>query len=180
MGSPKALVQLGGQALVRRASDRLKAVFQELLIVTRPQMEMPDLGIPVAYDLLPGNGPLGGIYTALKASQRPVFCFACDMPFLDSRLIQAMVDDFNNLDVLLPEIDRKLHPLHAIYSPNCTGYIKAALGKGERRITGFLPQVRAAYFTEDRYGDADAIRLALFNVNTQADLLWAEKIAKYL
>ena len=146
-----------------------------MLIVSRPQQGLESLGVPLAYDLVPDGGALGGIYTALEVAQGPVFCCACDMPFLNDSLIRSMADNFTNLDVLLPKLDGRLHPLHAFYSLDCITPIRAALDSGERKIISFFPQVRVAYFTEDRGPDVEAMRLALFNINTQSELVWAQK-----
>ena len=75
MGRDKARLRLGGRTLL----GRIRA-------------ESGKVGLPVRVirdDLIPGCGPLGGIYTALKTSEAGAELFlACDMPFVSAGLMK--------------------------------------------------------------------------------------------
>ena len=60
----------------------------ELLIVTNNPAAYAYLNLPLVGDVLPDKGPLGGIYTALRAASQPhVLVVACDMPWLNRELL---------------------------------------------------------------------------------------------
>jgi molybdenum cofactor guanylyltransferase len=78
MGRRKDLLALGGQTLTEWVRGSLLAS-----------------GFPVSvlrYDLVPGLGPLGGIWTACAAYSEPWFVFVgCDMPFVNRDLVDPLV-----------------------------------------------------------------------------------------
>ena len=55
-------------------------------------LDLPD-GVRTAADIYPGHGSLGGIFTGLSAARGDYgIVVACDMPFLNTGLLQFMVD----------------------------------------------------------------------------------------
>lgn len=70
-------------------------------------------------DLHPGEGPLGGIITALRwAPQDLVVIFACDMPFVDSDVVTALLESalqHPRAAVTLVRVDGRAQPLTALW-----------------------------------------------------------------
>ena len=54
-----------------------------------------DSGLPhrvIRRDLIPGCGPLGGVYTALTTSRAQIIVFlSCDMPFISADLVKSLL-----------------------------------------------------------------------------------------
>ena len=96
LGRNKALETVGGKSLIECAVESLEPLANQILIVT--SREPPDLSVikqseRLVVDFYPNKGPLGGIYTGLSASQfSHSIVVACDMPFLNAKLLQHMVD----------------------------------------------------------------------------------------
>ena len=117
-GRNKALELFQGERLIDRQVRKIRALFPEVLVITNEPQFYLHLGVTVVRDVIPGQGPLGGIYTGLLFAQgESIFVTACDMPFVQPALIRRMVQLAGSYDVVVPEREEGLEPLHAIYSP---------------------------------------------------------------
>src|SRR5688500_7809469 len=84
MGRDKALLPVGGRALVTIAADALRdAGASEVLVIGGDAVALQDLGLTLVVDRWPGEGPLAGLATALAAAHDEVVAvLACDLPFV--------------------------------------------------------------------------------------------------
>lgn len=91
MGSPKALVELGGRPLLAWALAAAQDAGLETVVVAKPGSALPPLDLPVwAEPELPAH-PLAGIVAALeRAAPRAIVALACDMPFVPPELIARL------------------------------------------------------------------------------------------
>src|SRR5688500_4122268 len=82
-GADKASLPLHGRRIIDGQVETLRQVSDTIIVVGGELDRFNDLGITSVPDLYTGCGPLGGIYSALLASDRPwTLILACDMPFL--------------------------------------------------------------------------------------------------
>lgn len=182
MGRDKARVELGGGTLLDRAAGLLARIFPEVLVVGR---EHDGDGAPggeararirFVPDDEPGRGPLGGIATALAAADRPwVFVAACDMPFLDERLIARLreaVQKSPDALAVAPRTDGIAQPLAAFYRREALAPARRALEEGRLSVRRFLDDIGAVYV--DLPPGSDEAR-ALADIDTEADLAEAER-----
>jgi len=103
---------------------------------------------------------------------------ACDMPFLDLKLLRYMILLSPGQDVVIPRIGELTEPLHAIYSKQCLQPIERVLaGGGGGRIIDFFPEVRVRYIEEQEIKLFDPQHLSFFNINMPADLEKASSLA---
>ena len=94
MGSDKALVDApGGRPLVVVGVEALRAAGAlEVVVVGGDGPALQGLGLPWVPDRFPGEGPLGGIVTALHATRADlVVVMACDMPGVGPEVPAALV-----------------------------------------------------------------------------------------
>lgn len=180
MGTNKAFVKLGGRPLIEHVLERVAPLGQDetLLITNRPD-EYLHLDLPMYSDVLPDKGALGGIYTAIHYSQYDhALVVACDMPFVNTALLEYMLSLRAGFDVVVPIVDRHPQGLHAIYSKNCLGPIRQRLETNHLKVIGFYDDVRVRYLEPAEYQPIDPQGLSFFNVNTPDELEQARQHLK--
>lgn len=181
MGRDKGLVPFIGQPLIQRVVERLTSLGDELLVTTNHPQDYRFLNLPLFGDLLPGQGALGGLYTALSAASQPlVAVVACDMPFASPALLSAARDLLleTNLDVAIPVSARGLEPLHAVYRRStCLPAVEAALQAGRRRMISWFDSVEMHTLPPEMVSQYDPQGLIFVNINTPEQLAEAERIA---
>jgi molybdopterin-guanine dinucleotide biosynthesis protein A len=135
LGRDKVLLQCEGVPVLHRLRNLLEPLVSEIILVGYYRLEFDTLGLRFVEDIIPGAGPLGGIFTALMSSSTPfVFVLASDMPFVPAELIENIAGAREHADAVIPRGPRGPEPLCAIYSHSCTGPLRASLEKGNRRI----------------------------------------------
>lgn len=138
MGRNKALLAFRGRPLLRHQLDTLKPLFSEILISANDPAPYSPFGLRVVPDLYHERSSLAGVHALLKAATAPrVFVVACDLPFLNAELIRKLITNPGDFDVIIPESDAGLEPLHAVYSRNCIPSIELAAADGHWKMTGF-------------------------------------------
>jgi molybdopterin-guanine dinucleotide biosynthesis protein A len=173
MGRDKALLKIGPQTIVEYQLQRLSPLFEELLLSTNSPEKLAHLGLEMVEDVLPGRGPLVGIYSSLLRARYPhLFAIACDMPFISSELINYMKGICKDYDVTVPETERGLEPLHAIYSKTCLPVMKKYIAKGGKgRVIEFFPEVKVRVINQGEIskltvGEAGVTPSPFLNFNT--------------
>jgi molybdopterin-guanine dinucleotide biosynthesis protein A len=170
-GSNKALVRVKGVRLIERTVRVMKAVFQEVLLVTNTPADYAFLELPMVQDLIKGLGPMGGIYTGLESiSERAGFFVACDMPFLHQGLVRHMVKMREDYDAVVPRMDWMIEPLHALYTKHCLPVIKASIKAREYQIARCFKKLRVRYVEREELLAFDPELMSLFNINEPKDL----------
>jgi molybdenum cofactor guanylyltransferase len=182
-GAPKGLVEVGGRRMLDRVIRTLERATGQLpvLIANAPEAPAWRPDLTVTPDVLPGQGSLGGILTAVE-TVGPALCVAWDMPFVPADLLVALAGLLADADAALPESDsrRGLEPLCAAYGPACGPAIRAAIARGDVRAIGFHGAVRVAHLPRAavlQYGDPAVL---FFNVNSPDDLARADLLCRNL
>lgn len=174
----KALLELGRESIIARTVALFRRLFEEVLIITNTPEPYRTLGCRLASDVRPGNDSLGGLHTGLvEASSRYGFFVACDMPFLNERLIRRQMEGCEEYDVVIPVTTYGYQPLHGIYSKNCIAPIERQLERGDLKIVRFFPEVRVREFRLEQIRDLDPEELSFFNVNTPVDWEQAQRLS---
>jgi len=183
LGRNKALETIDGKSLIERVVESLEPLANRILIVT--SREQPDLSVikqsaRLVVDFYPDRGPLGGIYTGLSTSQSShSIVVACDMPFLNAKLLQYMVELCGDFDAVVPRLgERMVEPLHAVYSKSCLDNMKAQLERNQLSINYFLNTVCVRYVERAECQRFDPQLLSFFNINYPSDLDKAIALAK--
>lgn len=178
MGRDKSFVAVAEQPLIERVIGCLRQTFSRppLIVTNRPQ-HYEHLRLAMIGDQICGQGPLGGIHAGLCAIQEPyAFVVACDMPFLDPRLICHMAERAAGYQVVMPRDGAATEALHAVYHTSCRDAIERCLAEGRRRIVDFLPQVTVRYIEAAEYAPYCWGRQPFFNVNDGNDLQLAQRL----
>jgi len=181
LGRNKALQVIEGKGLIQWVVDRLAILSTEIIIATAHGEPIPcpsALEIRTVADIYPEKGPLVGIYSGLIASSSSrAIVVGCDTPFLSVSLLEYMTQLCSTFGVVVPRIKNKLEPLCAVYSKNCSSPIQVLLEQNELRIDKLFSMVKVKYVEEDEINRFDPEHLSFFNINSQADLERARKLA---
>ena len=184
MGRDKALVPFLGVLLIQRVIQRVAHLADELVITTNFPENYEFLGYPVAKDLIPGRGALGGLYTALSSAYHPLAAvIACDMPFVNPILLAAERDLLLGSDygAVIPDTGNGIEPFHAVYrKETCLPAIRAAISADLWRVDSWFPEVRIYRMHADEVNKYDPHQRAFQNVNTLEELRKAEQIAQQI
>lgn len=183
LGHGKALEVIGNRSLLERVLLSLSLFNSDIIIVTASKQTYPQLtGYPklkAVTDIYLNKGPLGGIYTGLKASDSFYnLVVACDMPFLNQALLSYMIQVSAGFDLVVPRLGDMVEPLHAVYSRGCLAPIEALLKQDNLSLRQLFTLVRVRYVEAEEVDRFDPEHLSFFNINSQADLDKAREIIK--
>jgi len=181
LGRDKALETVGPESLLERVLSRLSFLDREILLVTAGELSYSRLNIHprlrVVSDIYPGRGPLGGIYTGLRLSTSFYnLVVACDMPFLNSALLNYMIEVAGGFDLVVPQLGDLVEPLHAVYSKGCLKTAESLLGQGRLGVREVFSQVRVRYVEAEEIDRFDPDHLSFFNINAKSDLARARDL----
>lgn len=172
-GVAKGLVPVGGEPIVARQLRALAPyVAAPLVVVAGDAGPYAALGARLVTDLHPGAGPLAGLEAALQASDADaLLVFACDLPFLDSALIEALRDARADAAAVVARLDGRAQPLAARYARAILPRVTRRLSRDKLRLLDLVAELDPCSI------DFPAGTRALFNVNTPANLARAEALA---
>lgn len=149
MGRDKALLPFRGGTLAQAVARTVAEAAGSVALVGDPNLYQ-DLGFPVVADRYPGEGPLGGILTALRNTAADWnIVTACDMPAVDADLLRALFETAERLDAdaLVPtRPSGRLEPLCAVYHRRIAERIESRFAAGIRKVAEALEAVRAVRF----------------------------------
>ncbi len=167
MGTDKAFLKIAGTPLIEHVLRSLKSVFQQIIVVTNAPERYAAYGVQVVSDAFAVRGPLTGIYSGLlKSSDEYNFVAACDMPFLNSRLISYIAGLADGHDIVVPSVGGLLEPLHAVYRRRLIEVIEKEIRQDRRQIRGIFDRAKVRYVTEDEIDRFDPARKSFKNLNT--------------
>lgn len=164
MGRDKSMLLIEGQPMIKHILSRLRPHFNQILISSNDISKYSFPGVEVVPDKVTGQGPLGGIASALKASANELnFVIACDIPQVDTVLMKMMLRDCSDFDAVVPRISlSQYEPLFAVYKKYTLAAIEAALLSGNNRIIDALNSCRVKYID---LTDTQQLK----NLNTMSD-----------
>jgi len=169
-GREKALLELEGESILERTLRILRPLCAELLVVTNTASCYLDKTWALVGDIFPHKGPLGGIHSGLFYARYPhIFVVACDMPFLSEALIAHLLSKAKNHDIVVPVVDGKYQPLHAVYGKSCLPRIENLLAADELKITNFYHGHRICTLNEQIIAQYGKTQRFFTNINSQED-----------
>jgi len=175
IGTDKACLRLSGLTpLINRVAERLRGLSNDVIVVTSGQ-KYPGLDVSWTSDVYADSGPLGGIHAGLLAARNQyALVVACDMPFLEPRLLEYMAGIPRTYDILVPRLKTGVEPLHAIYSKHCLPAIEKRLQRKCLPTLELLEDVDTWYLTEKTIRAIDPLLRSFYNVNSWENVRNAE------
>jgi len=167
MGSDKSLLPLKGARFIDHVHRSMEALFEEVIIVTNSPQLYEDIFCRKVPDIYYAQGSLAGIHSGLcHARTERIFVAGCDMPLLDPEVVRALCDASEGEDVLIPALEGRTEPLHALYGKGCIESMEEVLDAGKRRIVSFFDRVRVRELGLEFFAGLDPEGLSFRNINT--------------
>jgi molybdopterin-guanine dinucleotide biosynthesis protein A len=162
MGRDKVLLPFRGGTLGQWVASAVVQAAGSATLVGSPEIcRIP--GFPVIADLYPGEGPLGGVLTALDHTTGDWnLITACDMPALRPAFLTELLDAAErlNADALVPVgPSGRLEPLCAVYHRRALQPLEAQFRSGVRKLAAAAEALPMVAFPVSDLSD-------LQNVNT--------------
>jgi molybdenum cofactor guanylyltransferase len=138
MGQDKALLMLNGKHFIRHVAEVLQAVFPEVIVSSNTAV-YDFLALPVARDVYPECGPLGGIHAALGSVKTPyIFTAPCDTPLLIPAIVERLLAEAMPDLITIASTADRFQPLVGVYPKGCRSAMSDFLVSGERKVKDFL------------------------------------------
>ncbi|MEM8619549.1 MAG: molybdenum cofactor guanylyltransferase [Actinomycetota bacterium] len=168
MGRTKALIEVDGVPMAARAASALTAAdAAPIVLVGGDPVELESLGFDVIPDRYPGQGPLGGVISALAHYQHDeelVAVVGCDLPLLDGQVLEHLFSALEadpTVDVAVARTDRRESAIAAWRSGTRSALI-AHFERGGRALHAAIGELSTA--------DVPVAADTVVNVNRPAEL----------
>jgi molybdopterin-guanine dinucleotide biosynthesis protein A len=184
-GSDKALSVIGDQTMLSRTAELVLAACGNVRIVAA-EGKYRDAPAKIVADRWPGQGPLGGILTALLAtsadSNRPVWnlIIGCDMPFLTREWLEYLCEraTVSGAEVVFPESKFGWEPLCACWNTSALPELQNAFNGGVRKVTEAMKKIGREVLDESAWKRFDTGGRLFWNMNTPGDFAEAQRITE--
>jgi molybdenum cofactor guanylyltransferase len=182
-GTDKALAELGGKTMLAQTTELVASVCSEVFIVAA-EGKYPGARAPLRADRWPGQGPLGGILTALQSSaQRSAesiwnLIVSCDMPFLTRDWLEFLCQraERSAAQVAVAESANGLEPLCACWKTTSMPSVQAAFDSGVRKVSDAMKRLPMEVLDVSVWKRFDTKGRLFWNINTPADYEEAKRI----
>jgi molybdopterin-guanine dinucleotide biosynthesis protein A len=176
----KAFIKIGRETIVEKNLKIMKQLFNEVSIVTNQPGAYVNFGVPLLGDIYNIRCPMTGIFTSLvNSSHQWVFISACDMPFINSKLIRYMSLRRGNCEAVVPLFKGKMEPLMAFYSKQLAPIMERALFTDQRGLNTFLKDKNVNFIEAKNLNNIDNAGKSFINLNTPKDI-YRELGKKYI
>lgn len=171
----KALLKLDGVSFIDITVSCVFKLFDKIYIVGR-QHEDPRISASYEDDIQ-DIGPIGGIYTALKRTDKEFnFFIGIDYPFINPEIIVLLagylLEKPSKYQGLIPVTPDGPHPLFAFYSKSCLASIEKCIAQMSYQIRCLSLHSNILYLhLRDELGTTEYSRLkkSFININSDRD-----------
>lgn len=179
MGTPKGSLCVGGRPIINRVADVFLSLFADNLIVARDPHLYHSVGFPIYTDIYPQRASMVGLHAAIhNCATDYAFCAACDMPFLSGRVIRRLASRIaSGIDVVLPVLETRPQPLHAIYGKSCLEPLTERCRHHRFTLQDLFEELNVVQVHSNELLIDDPWMLSFINCNTLDDLEFVRNIA---
>jgi molybdopterin-guanine dinucleotide biosynthesis protein A len=175
-GADKALVEIAGRTLLSRVCELVSQAADSAQVVA-PAGRYLDQNVRLIQDRWPGEGPLGGIITALRTTSSDAtgeswnLILSCDMPFLTCDWLSYLCRRAasGKAEVVVPQSDHGLEPLCACWRTSAVESLQSAFAVGVRKVIDAMKQLRMEILDETHWKRFDSAGRLFWNMNTPQD-----------
>ncbi len=190
-GRDKALVEFAGRPMLARMLGVVDYALspEELAcrtLVIGAAEKYGTLWAACVEDRWPGEGPLGGIVTALLHTRENEpecewnLIVSCDMPFLTAGWLRFLLERATKgaAQVVVPHSEHGPEPLCACWRTDAVETLQGAFERGVRKVTQGIALLRAEVLDERDWKRFDNAGRLFWNMNTAADYEEARRIVE--
>jgi molybdopterin-guanine dinucleotide biosynthesis protein A len=147
MGTDKSMLPIKDKTMIENICEQLHSRFTEIIISAGNIDKYKFLSLKVVPDVLPRQGPLMGIASALKASGNELnFVVACDIPNIPTVLVRRMLAEAEGVDIVVPTTDDEhCEPLFAVYRKSALDAVEKVISGGGHKITDVFSLCKVRY-----------------------------------
>lgn len=175
----KALMNCEGSSLLERTINILDSIVDEVLVSVRDEEQEKEFrayacGKQMVRDTYSDIGPLAGILEGFReAKGEYIFVTACDMPFIDSKVVEFIFRCAEGHDAAVPlRPDGSMEPLCGVYRvETMLPLIDRSIASGKRFILAPVFELDDVVGVEmDKIRQIDPELKTFININTFDDL----------
>ena len=148
MGFNKAEAEMHGESMINRMIDKLKEI-TPAIVVSNGTVTYPNISWPQISDEYPQCGPLGGIYSVLKASNTSLnLVVSCDIPLVSISLLKHIVDVAAASDALITvpvDHEGQIHMTCAVYRKEVKPFLEHQIHAHAFKMKDLLDLVSVEY-----------------------------------
>ncbi|MFA9371833.1 MAG: molybdenum cofactor guanylyltransferase [Labilibaculum antarcticum] len=148
MGTEKGLVKWKGKSLIEYSVDCLRNTCKNIVVSSNKDC-YNYLSLPVVADEIKDCGPIGGIYSCMKAVKADYYLvLACDVPNVPFQLFDDLLLNIGNADAIFPtDKGERGQPLISVYKASCFKVIEEELLKGNYKMMKLLDLLTTKTFS---------------------------------
>jgi len=175
-GTNKALYKLEQKPMLINIIEKLDPLFDKIYVIGNKNYDYENLNkVEYLTDEIPNKGPLGGLYTGLKATDSDYnYLQACDMPFVCKEYLEYMKNHIqinSDYDAYIPEKNGYLEPFVGIYKKNIKVEVLDLIREEKLNFDNLFEKIKINRIAEDKIEEiADTDRI-FFNINKKEDLI---------
>jgi len=171
IGKDKAFLTLKGKFFITYCIEKLKEIFEDVIIISDEIDKFSLLGIRVFPDIIKDIGPLGGIYTALKSIEKDyAFILPCDMPLFPIQAVKEIIRHASKDKIVIGFSKKEIYPLFGIYPKKFKNDLENYILNGGKKVIEFIESFKGV-----KKVDLSKFKEYLINVNTPSDYKLIEK-----
>jgi molybdopterin-guanine dinucleotide biosynthesis protein A len=176
-GIDKANLSIDGRSILDRILDAFDGLFDEIILVTNHPARYASCDLFTVSDLYAVRSSLTGLHAGLfHASHGYAFVAACDMPFIDRRIIRLLLDRIDTRwDAIMPQTEKGLEPLCAVYATRCVGQIGQHIERNQLKIQRVFHPDKILRIPERQFRKMDPELRCFFNINRPEEFLEAQR-----
>lgn len=169
-GSNKAFATYNGKPLLQNSIDLVQTLCDSVIVIGDKSLETIT-SQPVLQDILPEQGPAGGIYTGLFHSKTEMnLIVGVDLPLLSVDFLAYLLTFADkNFKAVVPLFDGHPQPLCALYSRHYLDWMQEAMQKGSLKMRNIIDR-QQTYYLEIGQNLPFYSSLLFANINTLKDL----------
>ena len=181
-GEDKSQVKLDGKLLIDFILSEIVDEFKEILIVTNNQIAFQkSKKISTIKDFKKGQGPLGGVLSAMKwakeknSNYKWISTFPVDTPFFKKKILKKFLSEINieESKLFFIKSNNTRHNIFGMWSIDLMKKLEEDLNKGHKKVETWADSIGVKIINmEFMYEDP------FFNINTKDDLEIAKKKIK--